>query len=200
MKKSMIYIMIFTIVGVVLSDISSVEAENWRKPYINALERGKIIIPSDIDEKLRDKTAEKSAVSGLAYTPPSEDVILEKAITQALTRNAPPCECMKIAINLQYNPYSVLKNIYGAGNREILLDQLCMCASELGIMKAVIARAATDALSSSNEPIFQMDEISQCQCLGGEEGFAYTPAGETSLRSISMNLILSTNNASASTP
>lgn len=160
MKKVTFIVTILTIIVHMLIAYSF--AEDWRDDYIEALERGKSVqLPSDQEQ-----------VEGLAYTPP-EDVVLEEAITKAIERDAPACECLKIAIDFDYNPYSVIKNLYAAGG-ESKLDQLCMCATELGVMKAVIANAAADAVSPLNEPIFDRDEIAQSQCLGGEEALAYT--------------------------
>ena len=138
--------------------------ENWRTAFISALEEG--------------KTAQlpKSKEEGLPYTP-SEEIVLKDAISKAMAQKAPACECMKIAVDLEYNPYAVLKNIYASGG-DLKLDQLCMCATEAGIMKAIIAKAAVDALSPTGDPLFDRDEITQSQCLGGEEGLAYTPPEE----------------------
>ena len=80
---------------------------------------------------------------------------------------------MKIAIDFEYNAYSVLKYLYAAGG-QLGVDQLCMCATEAGVMKAIIAKAAMDAVTPLNEPVFDRDEITQSQCLGGEEILAYT--------------------------
>ena len=77
---------------------------------------------------------------------------------------APACEVMKIAVDLKYNPYSTIKTIFAVGG-EVKLDQLCMCATESGITKEIIAKAASDATSSLGKPIFSRDEIIQSQCL-----------------------------------
>jgi len=146
----------------VLAVPNFVTAQNWRDDFVTALEKGKAV-------KLPDN---QTKAEGLAYTPP-EDVVLEEAIARAIENKAPPCQCMKIAIDFDYNPYSVIKNIYSAGG-DIKLDQVCSCATEAGVMKAIIAKAAADAVSPLNEPIFKPNEIAQSQCLGGEEGLAYT--------------------------
>jgi predicted amidohydrolase len=57
---------------------------------------------------------------------------------------------------------------------EVDLNQLCMCATESGVNKQVIAKAATDAASPLGKPIFPRDEIAQAQCLR-EIGLGYTP-------------------------
>lgn len=136
--------------------------DDWRDDFISALEKGKAVQLPEGDAQ----------TEGLAYTPP-EDVVLEEAIAKAIERKAPACECMKIAIDFDYNPYSVLKNIYSAGG-QVGLNELCMCATEAGVMKAVIAKAAMDAVTPLNEPVYDRDEIAQSQCLGGEEILAYT--------------------------
>lgn len=139
--------------------------QDWRTPFITALQDG--------------KTATMATGEGLAYTAP-EELVLKEAVSKAMEQDAPACECMKMAIDLEYNPYAVLKSIYSVGSN-VTLDQLCMCATEAGIMKAIIAKAAVDALSPTGEALFNRDEIAQCQCLRGEDGLAYTPPPEEGL-------------------
>jgi len=150
------------------------EKNNWEKNYIKALQKGKI--------------QSQSETGGLGYSP-SEDIVLEIEIQKAMGLKAPACEVMKIAVDLKYNPYLTIKNIYSSGG-EVDLDQLCMCATESGVLKEIIAKAASDA-SSLGIPIFSRDEIIQSQCidtvtrdrgLGYQQPFAivpYTPAEKT---------------------
>lgn len=139
----------------------SAAEQDWRTEYITALQDGKAVVtPTPGD-------------GGLAYTP-SEEQVLMKAVSKAMEQEASACECMKIAIDLDYNPYDVLKSIYSTGGN-VKLDQLCMCATEAGIMKAIIAKAASDALLPTGEPLFDLDEITQSQCLRSDQGLAYTP-------------------------
>jgi len=169
------------------TSIFAAEAADWRDNFVDALEKGKQPLPS----------AAEAGEEGLAYTPP-EEIVLEEAISKAMDEKAPACECMKIAIDYEYNPYLVLKNIYGAGG-DVKLNQLCMCATEAGIMKAIIANAAADAVTPLDEPVFDRDEIAQSQCLGGEEGLAYTTAAQPLTGSPVENNV-NPNYASASTP
>jgi hypothetical protein len=81
---------------------------------------------------------------------------------------------MKMAVDLEYNPYSVLKAIYSQGG-DLEIDPLCTCATEAGVMKAVIARAAADAVTPLNEPVYDVDEIARSQCLSG---LAFTASEE----------------------
>ncbi len=147
-----------------LSSMLFAAEQDWRTPYIAALKDGKTAATA------------QARGEGLAYTASEEEVLMD-AVSKALELNAPTCECMKTAIDLEYNPYSVLKSIYSAGG-EVELDQLCMCATEAGIMKAIVAKAAMDALSSTGAAVFDRDEISQSQCLKGQQGLAYTPEVE----------------------
>ncbi len=147
-----------------LSSLLFAAEQDWRIPFVTALQDGKTA------------TTAQARGEGLAYTASEEQVLMD-AVSKAIKLNAPICECMKIAIDLEYNPYSVLKSIYSAGG-DVELDQLCMCATEAGIMKAIVAKAAMDAISSTGEALFDRDEVSQCQCLKGEEGLAYTPEVE----------------------
>lgn len=136
--------------------------KTWEQEFVQALQKGKAKITG--------------TAAGLAYTP-SEETVLENAIKKAMDKKAPPCQAMKIAVDLKYNPYSVIKNVYSFGG-EVDLDQLCMCATESGINKQIIAKAATDATSPIGTPIFNRDEIAQSQCLR-EIGLGYTPMANT---------------------
>lgn len=123
----------------------------------------------------RGKAENKNTTGGLAYTA-AEFSVLERAYIDLFKENedCPPCEVMKVSVDLEYNPYDVIKLIYSLG-KDVRLDQLCMCAVEQGINKAIIANAAVDA-QTLDKPKFQRDEITQSQCLRGEEGLAYTEA------------------------
>ncbi len=126
------------------------EENPWEENFIQALQKGKAKVAGQGE--------------GLGYTP-SEDVVLETAIEKAMGLKAPACEVMKIAVDLKYSPYSTIKNIFAVGG-EVGLDQLCMCATESGVLKEIIAKAASDAMSSLGTPIFSRDEIIQSQCVG----------------------------------
>ena len=150
----------FIIIGLMIFSYPCVAEENgWEKEFVQALQKGKIV-PS-------------GQAQGLGYTP-AEETVLEGAIKKAMESKAPPCEAMKIAVDLKYNPFSTLKNIFGYGG-EVDLDQLCMCATESGINKQIIAKAATDAVTPLGTPVFPRDEITQAQCLR-EIGLGYTAA------------------------
>lgn len=165
MKKILSVVATFAILTGLTTNLFADEIaaeKGWRVAYIAALQEGKTVpLPQG-----------QAQEEGLAYTPP-EEIVLKEAISKAMEQEAQACECMKIAIDLEYNPYSVLKSIYSSGG-DVKLDQLCMCATEAGIMNAITAKAAVDALSPSGAPVFSRDEITQSQCLGGEEGLAYT--------------------------
>ncbi len=130
----------------------------WENEFVLALQKGRAL--------------SSAKTGGLAYTP-AQSTVLENAIKKAMDKKAPPCEAMKIAVDLKYNPYSVIKNIFSYGG-EVDLNQLCMCATESGVNKQIIAKAATDAASPLGKPIFPRDEIAQAQCLR-EIGLGYTP-------------------------
>lgn len=135
----------------------------WENDLRTALQKGKEQV--------------QSTTGGLAYTP-DEATVLNDALDKALNEEkAPPCQCMKIAIEEKYNPFQVLTSIYGLGE-EVKLDDLCMCATEEGILKEVIAKAAVDATGPNGEKVYERDEITQSQCLAA--GLPYT-AAETPL-------------------
>ncbi len=105
---------------------------------------------------------------GLGYTL-SEDEALEIAIKKAMDQKAPACEAMKLAVDLEFNPYNVITGIFNSG-AELDLEQLCMCATEGGIPKSLLAQA-TDEAAEANR--LTRDEIAQSQCM--REGLGYTP-------------------------
>ena len=163
--------------------------EKWQNDYLAALKKGKSV----------QLPAGQTQAAGLAYTPP-EAVVLQEAVSKALEKEKGDrvCECMKVAVDLEYNPYLVIKTIYEAGG-DLEIDQLCMCASEAGVMKAIIAKAAREAVSPLGEPVYSPDEIAQTNCFRGEEGLAYTP-GEIALAAIPVDNFGSQNFVSKSVP
>ena len=134
-------------------------ANDWEKEFVQLLQQGK------------RQPLKKAA--GLAYTP-SEEAVLEEAIKKAMALKAPPCEAMKIAVDLKYNPYSVIKDIFSYGG-EVGLNQLCICATESGIDKQIIAKSAADAISPLGTPVYLPDEIAQAKCLR-DIGLGFTEA------------------------
>jgi hypothetical protein len=157
MKKFTLLLSLIALV--VMCSVSASSAEDWQDVFQSMLEKGKTgSAPSDS--------------GGLAYTAP-ESVALEDAIAYALSgeQGDRACECMTMAVKYDYNPYTVLKTIYSLGG-DLEIDTLCSCATASGITKAVIAKAATDAVTPLNEPVYDTDEIAQSQCLSG---LAYTP-------------------------
>ena len=160
MKKRLLWVVVLAVVfciGTVAAGFSQSEAD-WEEEFVQALKKGK-------------ETA-GTQTEGLAYTP-SEETVFKEAVKKALDRDAPACQCMKIAVNMEYNPYMVLTNIYGAG-KGVKLDDLCMCATEEGIMKEVIAKAASEAVGPAGDKVFDRDEVTQSQCL--QVGLPYTAA------------------------
>lgn len=160
MKKLALYLSLAAAAMICFASSSSAQnGGNWREVFQSMLEKGK-------------GAGEPSESGGLAYTQP-ESVALEEAISYALSgeQGDRACECMTMAVDYDYNPYTVLKTIYGQGG-DLEIDQLCSCATSAGVTKAVIAKAATDAMTPLNEPVFDADEIAQSACLSG---LAYTP-------------------------
>lgn len=149
--------LLFSLILFLLSSPCSAQDDHWEREFIIALQKGK----SQIIQ----------TSGGLGYTRPEND-ILDDAIKRAMEQQAPPCDAMKIAVNLKYNPFNVIKSIFGYGG-EIDLDQVCMCATESGVKKQIIARAASNATSPLGDSVFQRDEIAQSQCLN-EMVLAYT--------------------------
>jgi TolB-like protein len=167
----------------------SPETERWQDDYLAALKRGKAI---------QSQSAHPPA-GGLAYTPP-EAVVLKEAMSKALEKDkgSRGCECMKIAVDADYNAYLVIKTIYEVGGN-LEIDQLCMCATEAGVLKAILAKAAREAVSASGEPVYSPDEVAQANCFRGQDGLAYTPA-DVSLAVIPVDTRDSNNVVSISVP
>jgi hypothetical protein len=193
MKKLTLWVSIVTIIVMCSAMLFAEDPrkdENWRNDYLTTLKKGKAIqLPS----------GQSQPAAGLAYTLP-EAVALQEAITKALEKEKGDrvCECMKIAVDMEYNPYLVIKTIYEAGG-DLEIDQLCMCASEAGVMKAIIAKAAKEAVSPLGKPVYAPDEIAQTSCFRGEEGLAYTP-GEIALAETKIDTRGGNNYVSPSAP
>jgi hypothetical protein len=160
MKKIALMMVLFATVFVFVSATVAQEQNDdagfgWQNVYKDMLEKGKESIETNTDN------------TGLAYTP-AEATVLEEAVAFALSeeKGDRACECMKIAVELEYNPYLVLKTIYGLGG-DLEIDTICNCSTQAGVTKAIIAQAATDAVTPLNEPVYEIDEISRSQCLTG---------------------------------
>lgn len=169
MKNALITsILIIFITGIAFlpCPVSAAEGE-WRQAFVDALTEGKK------KTKVLAEGQASDQASGLGFTP-HETTVLEAAVKTAMELKAPACEAVKIAVDLKYNPYLVIKNVFGYGG-EPDLNQLCMCATENGINKKIVAKAAADATSSVGTPVFPRDEIAQTQCLR-EVGLGYTAA------------------------
>jgi hypothetical protein len=106
-----------------------------------------------------------------ATTPEEKIIILKNAIARALDRDAPSCEVMRIAIGLDYKPYFVIRYIYEK-SKHAKLDELCWCSASDGIEAFIISKAAADARTSDNNPVFRQNEIAKSDCL--KKGLAYT--------------------------
>ncbi|HBT89906.1 hypothetical protein [Desulfobacter sp.] len=130
------------------------------------------------------KIADPQKTDGLGYTL-TEEESLDQAIKKAIIDNkAPACQVAKLAVGMNFNPYSVLSGIFKCGGK-VGLDELCMCATEIGdtdpllrelnlddlpIDKTVMKQAADDAVAAN---LLTQDEVSQSQCLN-DQGLAFT--------------------------
>lgn len=160
MKKQLLLIAgIFILAaGLGLAAIQTAAAQDWEEEFQEAL----------VEIKQAGEAGE--AGDGLGYTPSREDM-LDEAIGNAMAQGGGGCQVMKMAVDMDFNPYPVLSSIYSRGS--VSLDEVCMCATEQGISKAVIAQAATSAAGPGGEPAYTRDEVTQAQCL--QEGLPYTP-------------------------
>ncbi len=127
-------------------------------------------------EKQNKEKWETEYTSMLNQTAINEDekkIILNDAITKALDGDAPPCEVMRIAIGMDYKPYFVIRYIYEY-SQGVKLDELCWCATSDGVENHIVYKAAVDAETPNNDPVFRQNEIAKTDCL--KEGLAYTAA------------------------
>ena len=144
--------------AIFIASLGYAEENAWEKEYVHALQKGKL---------------NQTQGGGLGYTQ-TEDEILADAIKKAIEMKAPPCEAMKIAVDLNYPAFSVIISIFASGG-EVDLNQMCMCATEKGVTKQVIAQAARQA-QINGQAVYPPDEVTQAQCL--REGLGFTEAAE----------------------
>lgn len=137
--------------GVYAQQATIERADSWEADFTTALQKRKV-------ENF-----------GLGYST-SDDIFLSQEINKALDRKGPPCQVMKIAIDLKYSELEVIKNIFQHGS-DLDLDQLCMCANEKKIGKDIMALAIKDSNTQ-----YEVDELTQAQCIevygyGTEQAF-----------------------------
>ena len=158
--KNLLMISLFLTIGIGIFASQGFAEENnkaWESEFVQALLKGKEMI-----ETGRNELADA----------PYQETILAEAVKQAIViKNTQACQALKIAVDLEYNPYSVIKNIFSHGG-EIDLNQLCSYATQYGINKQIFAKASKDAVSPLGEPVFSRNELAQCQCLQ-EIGLGY---------------------------
>ncbi|MCF8025490.1 MAG: hypothetical protein K9K82_08385 [Desulfobacteraceae bacterium] len=140
-----------------LASAGSAAAQSWEEEFSRAL------------AEIQEAAQAGEPGDGLGYTPSLEDM-LDEAIGNAMAQGGGGCQVMKMAVDMDFNPYPVLLSIYSRGS--VSLDEVCMCATEQGVSKAVIAQAATSAAGPGGQPAYSQDEVAQCQCL--QEGLPYT--------------------------
>lgn len=159
MRNTIKTAIIIVTVALLASSGFAEEKNIWEQEFVQSLQKAKII---------KDQKS-----GGLGYTldqEEAEELALKNAIQKAMDLKAPPCSAMKIAVDLKYKPYSVIKNVFASGG-EVDLDQMCMCATEKGVTKQIIAQAAKEA-QFDGKPVFMPDEVTQAQCLQ-EVGLGY---------------------------
>ncbi len=139
-------------VGFMFAANGLAQSEKWEEAFNSALAKAK--------EEAADSDARKQ--------------LLDEAIRNALNQGAPGCQLLKMAVKSEFDPYAALLSIYSSGM--VGLDEICMCATEQGINKAVIAQAASNATASGGGSVYTRDEITQSQCL--QAILPYTPADE----------------------
>jgi len=141
--KNLLLTSLFFIIGIsFFSSQGFAEDKNkaWESEFVQALRQEKAMIETD---------------KGLSYVSDGETVLAE-AIRQAIViNNAPACPVMKIAIDLEFSPYLVIKNIFSHGG-EIDMNQLYMCATKYGVNKQIFIKASKDAVTPFGEPVFPM--------------------------------------------
>ena len=135
----------------------------------NCLAAGKQSLTTEKQKKERWETEYTETLTQPVITDDEKKALLLEAITEALDVDAPPCECLRIAIGLDFKPYFVMRYIY-EHHKRVKLDELCWCAVSDGIEQHIIARAAADAKTPDNYPVFRQNEIAKSECIN----IAYT--------------------------
>jgi hypothetical protein len=166
MKKTITGTIVFAVLGCFSLLATATAAQDWEQALTKALDAGKIEMARYESTTAKD--------GGLAYTR-TEEKILTDAFTAAFKAKAPACGVMKLSIEKRYTPFMVIKTIYSVGEN-LNIDEVCTCATEAGVLKAVTLQAAREAKDSNEKPKFKPDEIAQSQCLG--QGLAYTEQGQ----------------------
>lgn len=131
------------------------QVPKWEQDFVYALEQ--IRTPAKTD--------------GLGFTL-SEDEALEQAIKTAMEQGAPACQALKLAVERNFNPYTVLTGLFNS-RAKIDLNDLCMCATETGdinLPKSLMAQAAEAAVAAN---MITREEVTQAQCL--RQGLGFTP-------------------------
>ncbi len=159
MMKNILITSILIIGLTVFSNVCFAEENSWEQEFMEALQKGKTTT---------------GQYSGLSYAT-LDSSVLDNAIKRAMQLNAPPGEVIKLAVDAGYSPYSCIKKVLSHGGR-IDLDELCKYGTQNDINKHILAKAATDAKTSTAicVPIYSIGEIAQAKCLK-EIGLGYTP-------------------------
>ena len=160
MMKNILITSILVIGLIVFSNAGFAQENDWEQEYIEALEQGRINTTGQY--------------SGLGYAT-NDTSFLDNAIKKAMESSAPADEVIKIATDMGYSPYTIIKKVVGHGGK-IDLEDLCMISNQSDINSQVLAQAVRDAktISAICVPVYSPDEIAQTPCLK-DIGLGYTP-------------------------
>lgn len=126
----------------------------------------------------------------------NEELTLINSFLKSKNEKIDPCHWIFKSIELNYSPYYILKTVYSNGEH-LDIDKICNCASLKGVSKPIIAKAVIDA-ELNGEKIYQLDEVTQSNCLKSDEGLPYTITNEPP--EIIPGIILNPNVTSRSVP
>lgn len=131
-----------------------------------------------------EKIANSNGTDGLGYNTLTEEEALAQAVENAISNGAPAWQVLKVAVGMNFNPYSVLSAIFKS-SEDVDLGQLYTYATETGgsdlllselnlddipIDKTVMQQAVNDALSAG---LLTQNEVSKVQQLI-DQGLAFT--------------------------
>ncbi|MCP4021860.1 MAG: hypothetical protein GY729_08460 [Desulfobacteraceae bacterium] len=148
MRKSLLSILLLVFITISASTgfaeetMEVINENGWEKELVSAL------------MEVNAAQAKDRTYSGEA----SADSILMPLLVTALKNNAPPWAVARVAVELNFNPYVVVKTVF-ENSEKIDLKQFFAVSIASGISKQIVAKAAVDAKSFSKDTVFKKSQL-----------------------------------------